>query len=119
MKLEYTTTSPPKSGELPPELLTTISTGKKLFKTNCANCHNKDMKSNMTGPALGGVRERWSDYPISDLYDWIRNPIGLVEKGHPRAVEVFIEWNRIPMTSFNNFSDEEIGAILTYVESVK
>ncbi len=57
--------------------------GKELFRNNCAACHNKDMKSDMTGPALGGVQERWADYPIEDLYSWIRNSQALVESGHP------------------------------------
>ncbi|MBK8557670.1 MAG: c-type cytochrome [Lewinellaceae bacterium] len=38
----------------------TVEEGKSLFIANCASCHAKDMKSNLTGPALGGVEERWS-----------------------------------------------------------
>ena len=41
----------------------TPEAGKSLFKANCAQCHAKNMKSNLTGPALGGVEERWADYP--------------------------------------------------------
>jgi len=102
-----------------PELATEIKLGKTLFKGNCGTCHNRNMKSNMTGPALRGVRERWSDYPITDLYSWIRNSAGLIEKGHPKAIEVFNEYKKVPMTSFNALSDEDAAAILTYVESVK
>ncbi|HMT00593.1 MAG TPA: c-type cytochrome, partial [Saprospiraceae bacterium] len=29
--------------------------GKTLFTANCAACHAKNMKSALTGPALGGV----------------------------------------------------------------
>ncbi len=31
-----------------------IEVGKNLFKNNCAACHNKSMKDDMTGPALSG-----------------------------------------------------------------
>ena len=77
------------------------------------------MRSNMTGPALAGVRERWSDYPIEDLYSWIKNSAGLVDTGHPKAVEVFTTYNKMPMPAFNKLTDEDAAAILTYVESVK
>ncbi len=102
-----------------PKLLATIATGKNLFKVNCASCHNKNMKADMIGPALAGVRERWSDYPITDLYNWVKNSSKLVEEGHPRAVAISKEWNRSPMTSFNTMTDEDVAAILTYIESVK
>jgi len=45
-----------------PEMLAIITTGKKIFKINCASCHNKNMKSDMIGPALAGVRDRWSGW---------------------------------------------------------
>ena len=34
-----------------------LDKGKTLFKDNCASCHNKNMKDDMTGPALGGAKE--------------------------------------------------------------
>lgn len=112
----------PKSTEtvaISPELKATIAAGKGLFRTNCGSCHNKNMKSDMTGPALSGVRDRWSDFPITDLYNWVKNSSKMVEENHPRALDVYTEWKRSPMTSFNNLTDEDVEAILTYVESVK
>ena len=44
--------------------------GKALFKANCASCHNKNMIDDMTGPALGGINERW-DGREELLYKWI------------------------------------------------
>lgn len=101
-----------------PELSANVLTGKKLFRTNCATCHNKNMKSDMTGPALAGVRERWSDYPESDLYAWIKNSMKLKDTGHPKAVALYKKW-KVTMTSFNNMTDEEVTAILDYVDSVR
>ena len=47
--------------------------GKDLFRNLCASCHNRNMVQDMTGPALGGVQERWADYPEEDLYAWIHS----------------------------------------------
>lgn len=117
--ITVTTASKTNLSTVPPELLTSVTAGKKLFRTNCATCHNKNMKADMTGPALAGVRERWSDYPESDLYAWIKNSSKLIEAEHPKAVEVYNKWNKVPMTAFNNMTNEEVIAILDYVDSVK
>ena len=84
-----------------------VEAGKALFKNNCASCHNKNMKDKLTGPALAGLQERWSAFPESDLYSWIRNSQGMVAKGHPRAVQVFNEYNKQAMTSFPTLSASE------------
>lgn len=108
-----------KTSANPPELTTEIKLGKDLFKNNCGTCHNRNMKTDMTGPALGGVTERWNDYPKEDLYNWVKNALKMVEEGHPKAVEVYNKYNKMPMPAFNKFSDTDVEAILTYVESVK
>ena len=77
------------------------------------------MKSTMTRPALGGVRERWSDYPEEDLYSWIKNSGKLIATGHPRAIKVFKEWDNRPMTPFTSLTEEDITAILDYIETVE
>ena len=92
--------------------------GKQLFKDNCASCHSKNMKDKLVGPGLGGVQERWADYPKEDLYSWIRNSTALIESGHKRANEVWGEFKPLPMTPFPNLKDEEIADILAYVEGV-
>ena len=63
--------------------------GKVLFKTNCAQCHNRNMKDDLTGPALAGVRERWKDFPKEDLYNWIRNSQKLIMEKHPRGLALW------------------------------
>jgi len=99
-------------------LAETYALGKTLFKLNCASCHNKNMVDDMTGPALSGVKDRWSDFPEKDLYDWIKNSNSLIEKGHPRAVEVWEEWDKATMNAFLNLTDEEVEAIVVYIEVV-
>ncbi|MEO1516616.1 MAG: cytochrome c [Bacteroidota bacterium] len=93
--------------------------GKALFKNNCATCHNRNMRDDMTGPALGGAEERWSPFPKADLYDWIRNSQAMIAEGHPRAVQLVEEWDHSVMSSFPNLGDAEIDAILVYVDYVE
>jgi len=95
-----------------------LDDGKNLFKVNCASCHAKDMKSKLTGPALGGVAERWADYPEADLYAWIRNSQALISTGHPKANELWNEWKPTVMTNFQNLTDDQIANILGYIDGV-
>lgn len=94
-----------------------LDAGKTLFRNKCGACHATDMKTNMTGPALGGVEERWADYPQEDLYSWIRNSQALIQSGHPRANELWDEWGVI-MQNFTELTDEEIVNILAYINGV-
>ncbi len=96
----------------------TIDEGKDLFRINCAQCHAKNMKSKATGPALGGAEERWADYDREDLYAWIKNSQQLVADEHPRAVEVYNEWNKVAMQSFPNLTNDNIESILLYIDDV-
>lgn len=97
---------------------TIMDAGKTLFISNCAACHNKNMKDNLTGPALGYVQNSWSEYPPEDLYQWIRNSQALVEAGHPRAKALWKEWSPTVMTPFPSLSDADIEAILAYIDAV-
>lgn len=92
-----------------------IKEGKTLFQNNCGSCHNKNMKDDMTGPALGGVEERWAAYPRQDLYDWIRNSQAQINAGHPRAVELWGQWKPNLMNNFPQLTDVQIDNILAYV----
>ena len=92
-----------------------IQNGKALFLEKCASCHNNNMVTDMTGPKLYGVEERWAEYPEA-LYDWIRNSVAVAEAGNPRA-KVMINWAASQMTSFENLSNEQIDDILVYIEA--
>ena len=47
--------------------------GEKLFKANCASCHNPI--KNATGPKLQGALEKWTAAGEEDLiYEWVKNP---------------------------------------------
>lgn len=89
--------------------------GKTLFQNNCASCHNKNMKSDLTGPALGDVETRWAAYPRTDLYQWIRNSQSMVNS-HPRGKQLWADWGPTIMNSFNGLSDQDIENILAYIQ---
>ena len=95
-----------------------VDEGKTLFRNYCATCHNKDMKNDLTGPALGGMEERWADYPREDLYSWIRNSQAMINSGHPRATELWDQWKPVVMNNFLNLTDSEIENIIAYVDHV-
>lgn len=89
--------------------------GATIFRNQCASCHNKNMKDNLTGPALGGVEERWAEYPREDLYAWIRNSQAMIAQGHPRAVELWAEWGPTLMSNFPALTDAEMEGLLAYI----
>src|SRR5690606_32418560 len=93
----------------------TIEAGKTIFQTQCGACHNRNMKDNLTGPALGGAEERWSAYPREDLYAWVRNSQSMIASGHPLAVELWNQWKPTVMTNFTSLSDEDIESVFLYI----
>lgn len=95
-----------------------LDAGKNLFINNCAQCHARDMRTNATGPALGGTQERWAPYPEEELYAWIRNSQAMIASGHPRAVELWNQWKPIVMNNFQQLSDQDIANMLGYIDGV-
>ncbi len=91
--------------------------GKTVFKNYCASCHNKNMVSDMTGPALAGVEDRWDTE--ENLYAWIRNSQAMIfETGHPRAIELWNEYKPSAMTAFPQLTDDDIASTLLYINGV-
>jgi mono/diheme cytochrome c family protein len=87
--------------------------GKMLFQTNCAQCHNPIKV--VTGPALKGVTARVTDRRL--LHDWIHNNVKVLASGNQYFNNLYNQYGRAPMNTFPNLSDDEIDAILGYVES--
>jgi cytochrome c2 len=88
--------------------------GKALFSANCASCHQVHKPS--TGPALAGVEGRWSSK--ENLYSWIRNSAAFLKTGDKYANDLYNTWNKTAMNQFPNLTNEEIDAILKYINSV-
>ncbi|WP_232831735.1 c-type cytochrome [Taibaiella helva] len=88
--------------------------GKALFQANCASCHNPIKDA--TGPALKGVDKR---VPSKDwLHNWVHNSAKVIASGDKYANELYAKWNKTAMTAFPNLSEQEIDAIVAYVNSV-
>ena len=86
--------------------------GKALFQTNCAACHNPYKQ--VTGPALHGVSERVPDKKL--LHAWIRNNNAVLASGNKYFNDLYVQFNKTPMTPFPSLTDAEIDAIIKYVE---
>lgn len=89
-----------------------VGEGQKLFKDYCSACHKLDKKS--VGPALQGVTEE-RDHEW--LVQWILNSQRMISQGDPHAVEIYEEYNKTAMQSFEGILDEgQINAILSYTK---
>lgn len=89
--------------------------GQAIFKSNCAACHNP--LKDATGPALQGMDTR---VPSKEwLYKWVKNSASLIASGDKYAVDIYNKWGKTPMTGFSNLSNEDIDAVVAYVNSVK
>lgn len=86
--------------------------GKELFQANCASCHNVTAEK-MIGPGLAGIEQRRDE---AWLIKWIRNPAAMIASGDPYAVKLYNDYNKVQMTAFTSFSDDDIRSILAYVK---
>ncbi len=85
--------------------------GENLFKATCATCHTIG-KGRLVGPDLKGVNDlREQDW----LIRFIRSSQKLIKENDPVAVEIFKEYNKIPMPD-HNFTNNEILSILDYIQ---
>jgi mono/diheme cytochrome c family protein len=96
-----------------PKDITTIEEGKALFVQNCSSCHNFTQRG--IGPNLSGVTSQVSK---PWLVRFIRNSQEVIEDGDVRAKKLFEEY-KVPMPSFNAFSDDQIVSILAYINTFK
>ena len=92
-----------------------IDAGKALFRSNCKQCHNPSMKDDMTGPALGGIQERWEGRE-EILYAWIRNSQAVIASGDEYAVQLYNKRNKSAMTAYPDITHEQIDNLLAYID---
>jgi len=86
--------------------------GKALFYNNCASCHS--VFKDLTGPALSGVTQRLPDRKL--VYKWVRNPAGVLKSGNIYFNALKKRFGNVQMTSFESLSDDDIDAIISYIE---
>ncbi|MFT3825616.1 MAG: cytochrome c [Chitinophagaceae bacterium] len=89
--------------------------GERLFLDNCGVCHS--MAKDIDGPSLKGIRDRIKDSAL--LYEWIRNSPAVLQSGNAYFNQLFKKWNRTPMSTFPGLTDNEIEAILDYVDEAR
>ncbi len=89
-----------------------VSKGETLFKDNCKSCHA--IHTEEVGPALKDVTKRKD---AKWLAAWIRNSTAVIGSGDKYANDLYNKYNKAVMTSFPTFTDEEISALLAYVDA--
>ena len=87
--------------------------GEQLFKENCKSCHKVHEES--VGPALSGVSKRRS---ADWLHSWVKNNAVFRASGDKEAVAIYEKYKKAEMTAFPTLANEDIDAIIAYVESV-
>lgn len=90
-----------------------IKQGEALFKANCKSCHKLDAK--VVGPALAGVSKRAPS--VQWIKDWVKNSSKLIASGDAYAVKIYEDYQKSQMTAFTSLKDEEIMALLAYIEA--
>ncbi len=95
---------------LPLSIMSQEHDGKDLFKSYCKACHSLDKR--LVGPALKGVESRRSK-------DWIVNFVkgsqAMIAAGDSTGMDLFKEFNQIPMPD-QNLDDDQINSILAYIK---
>ncbi len=91
-----------------------ISEGEKLFtEKGCAACHTVG-GGKLVGPDLLGVTTRRDK---AWLTRWIKEPDKMLAEGDPIAVQLFEEYNKIPMPNLA-LTDSAAAALVAYFEGV-
>jgi mono/diheme cytochrome c family protein len=88
--------------------------GKTLFANNCQQCHNTSEEA-LVGPGLKGIRQRAPSKAW--LYDWIKNSSALIAQGDRYGKGIYEKFNKIQMTAFPDLTNQQIDAILDYVDA--
>lgn len=88
------------------------ATGKEIYDKMCMSCHSLSDKVLM-GPGLAGVHERRSEEWI---VNWVKDSQGMVKAGDKDAVALFEKFNKVPMPSFSQLTDDEIKGFIQFVK---
>lgn len=89
-----------------------LKKGKEFLYSECRACHNINLISDMTGPALAWVSKRWNN--MEELILYTKNPSALTEAGSLRA-QYIRDWDSSEMTNCS-LSTREIQAIYDYID---
>lgn len=87
--------------------------GERLFKDNCAVCHNSSSEA-LVGPGLANISKRRS---FDWIVRWVHNPQKVIKSGDMYAHELFEKFNVAEMTAFPLLKEEEVSYILEYLDN--
>lgn len=90
-----------------------IAKGESSFTKNCSGCHN--FRQEGIGPQLSGITEEAS---VEWIQNFIKNPKQVIESGDQRA-QMLIKKYRVLMPSFTTYSDDDINAIIAFLNTHK
>jgi len=89
-----------------------IAQGESLFNANCKTCHRVHQK--LVGPALENVYNRAPS--IEWIKAFIKNSAAVIASGDEYAVKLYNEFGKTQMTAFSGLKDDQIMAILAYIQ---
>ena len=91
------------------------SIGGKLFKSQCNQCHAKDMKSELTGPALGNSFKHWKKDTLQYLR-YLNNSSAFFDTTTNQRL-IDLDKRFYPTQSHRfNFSEKEIRSLILFIE---
>lgn len=95
------------------------SVGKITFGNLCASCHNKNMKDNMTGPALSGVIARFKNDTLA-FGEYVKNSCQyLLSHKDERLHALHAEYEGIIHPNYPMLSSNEIKSLVVFIEARK
>jgi len=104
-----------------------LAAGRAIFTNNCASCHAIDRK--VTGPELAHILKRnawmlhqqgWEGDTIGQynlLYDFTRDSRRVLKRGSEYFNCLFHQYNRTPMNTFPNLTDQDLDNLYGYIEN--
>lgn len=88
-----------------------LETGKTIFTTRCAACHN--VNKVILGPALAGIDQRRS---MDWIVGFVQSSQTLVKKGDKDAVALFEKFSKVVMPDHADLKEADIKGILAYIK---
>jgi mono/diheme cytochrome c family protein len=96
-------------------MLNGLAEGRQLFMKNCAACHNPDLVSPMTGPALGCLERAPEPRTRKWLIEYTRNSQKMIAKEDLLARCIWDRWKPTLMSNFESLNNQEINEIYNYI----
>jgi hypothetical protein len=94
-----------------------LQTAKMIFNNNCAQCHNKNMKEPMTGPALYFWRNHFKDETA--LLAFLKDSRTYIKKTKNRALkELDSEYSGVECPNFPELTPLNVKNLVQYIGNV-